>query len=112
MSGFAKQVDERMKKMEDDMKSVKEGMHELKTDREIKESVAGAGASQQVSDQSINSSGREPPSTNAKEILGSFQDRMDRKNNVVFYNVNVKEGLGNLVTEKVKHDKAEVKVIA
>ncbi|KAH3724218.1 hypothetical protein DPMN_050032 [Dreissena polymorpha] len=81
MSGFAKQVDERMNTIEDDMKSVKEGMHELKTDivREIKESFAGAGAYQQVNDQTINSGGREPPSTTVNEQKLSRDHKSQRQ---------------------------------
>ena len=51
-----------------------------------------------------------PGDSSNGQILDSIQDRMNRKNNVVFYNV--AEGKGNLKEEKVKHDMSEVKSIA
>lgn len=44
------------------------------------------------------------------ELLESIQETIDRKNNVVFYNVN--ESTSNLKNERLEHDKKEIIAVA
>ncbi|KAH3706080.1 hypothetical protein DPMN_065459 [Dreissena polymorpha] len=46
----------------------------------------------------------------AEQILNSIQERLDRKNNIAFYNI--PEGSGNIKNEKIKNDIHELRQIA
>ena len=113
LSEFEKKVEEKMKTIEIDVKHIKESMSAMK------EEIINAVKDQSVPDrppiQNESTSISDQATTNVntgdnEQILDSIQDRMNRKNNVVFYNV--AEGKGNLKDEKVKHDKSEIKSIA
>jgi len=106
-----------MKTIEIDVRHIKESMSSMK--EEIINAVKDQTVSESVQNESMPTSSQATTSVNSGgshndngpiPILDSIQDRMNRKNNVVFYNV--AEGKGNLKDEKVKHDMTEVKSIA
>ena len=116
MSAFEKKINERFEKMEHDISSVKGDMQTMKDDiiKEIK-SCTGTNAGTSESPENPEDSSRPTgPATGTgasnASILGSIQDRMDRKNNVVFFNE--KEGEGNLKDEKRRQDIKQIKDIA
>ncbi|KAH3790167.1 hypothetical protein DPMN_168362 [Dreissena polymorpha] len=78
-----------MDRMEDDVKDKKESMKTLKEEivSEVKECLASTSANAavntQVSGDNINIS-NDTPSPKANAILDSIQDRIGRRNNIVF----------------------------
>jgi len=99
LAEFEKKMGQRLDKIEGEISNVKEDIAFMKDSmkQHITTGYSALGSSEKDSSAAQSA---------AKELLGSIQNTIDRRNNVVFYNV--KESSSNIKNEKLEHDKEEV----
>ena len=110
-SGLEKKIEGRLTAMEQNLQSMRDDMGAMK--EAIMKKVAESGtAAPHVEGEKV-AAGINKVSENkgaSDNLLNSLQGRMDRKNNVVFYNI--PESPGNLIADRIKYDRAEIKKVA
>lgn len=102
ISEFQKKVDERMCKIEEDVSTIKVSMETMK-DEIVKEVVSATSNKHASAEDPISKTDAD---TIVKQATNEMQSRLERKNNIVMFNV--KEPTGNLKDDIIKQDVAQV----
>ncbi|KAH3694645.1 hypothetical protein DPMN_082085 [Dreissena polymorpha] len=108
LSDFSRKIEERLTKMEADMVGIRDDMGVMREElmKEIKDTKvisADEAVSSAETDAGVSKvSAKKIVGKSDEQIMNSIQERIDRKNNIAFYNI--PEGSGNIKNEKIEHD--------